>query len=116
MIEKEFNEIYEKTYHKVVSYIISKCDNLSNVEEIVEEVYIKLYKQLLKNSLYVKDYNSFLIKLAKNELFKYYSLKDKFKVILNATQEENIDLIDNIKDKSINIEEKIINKYNMDLI
>ena len=116
MKEKEFDEIYEKTYHKVVSYVISKCDNLSNVEEIVEDVYVKLYKQLLKGSLYVKDYNSFLIKLAKNELFKYYSLKNKFKVVLNINTDENINLIDNIEDKSINIEDEIINKYNMDII
>ena len=116
MKEKKFNEIYEKTYHKVVSYVISKCDNLSNVEEIVEEVYIKLYKQLIKDSLYVKDYNSFLIKLAKNELFKYYSLKNKFKVILNINTDENINLIDNIEDKSINIEDEIINKYNLETL
>ena len=116
MKEKEFDEIYEKTYHKVVSYVISKCDNLSNVEEIVEDVYVKLYKQLLKGSLYVKDYNSFFIKLAKNELFKYYSLKNKFKVVLNINTDENINLIDNIEDKSINIEDEIINKYNMDII
>ena len=47
-IDEQFNEIYDKTYHNTLKYIISKCDNLSNVEEIVQEVYIKLYKQIKK--------------------------------------------------------------------
>lgn len=116
MKEKEFNEIYEKTYHNLVSYVISKCDNLSNVEEIMQEIYIKLYKQLVKDSLYINNYQSFLIKLAKNELFKYYSLKNKFKTILKINMENsNID-ISNIKDNNIDIEKEITNKYELDVI
>ena len=115
MKEKEFNEIYEKTYHNLLSYIISKCDNLSNIEEIMQEIYIKLYKQILKDSTYINNYQSFLIKLAKNELFKYYSLKNKLKKILNINIENNID-ISNIKDNNINIEKEITNKYELDKI
>ena len=108
-VDEQFNEIYDKTYHNTLKYIISKCDNLSNVEEIVQEVYIKLYKQIKKDSTYIKSYNQFLIKLAKNELFKYYSIKNKFKVILNVSLEEKIDYIENIKDENIKIEEDIEN-------
>ena len=115
-IDEQFNEIYDKTYHTTLKYIISKCDNLSNVEEIVQEVYIKLYKQIKKDSTYIKNYNQFLIKLAKNELFKYYSIKNKFKVILNVSLEEKIDYIENLKDENIKIEEDIEGKYDTELI
>ena len=36
--------------------------------------------------------------------------------MLNINTDENINLIDDIEDKSINIEDEIINKYNMDII
>lgn len=43
-MEERFNDIYNETYHTITRYVISKCDNLSNVEKIVQDVYLKLYR------------------------------------------------------------------------
>ena len=101
-MEERFNDIYDKTYHTITRYVISKCDNLCNVEEIVQDVYLKLYKLLNKNYA-IQDYQSFLLKLAKNELFKYYKIKNKFKIIFNKD-------IDNCRDKLIKRKKEYIDK------
>lgn len=49
-------------------------------------------------------------------MFKYYSIKNKFKVIFNASLEEKIAYIENLKDENIKIEEDIEGKYDKELI
>lgn len=81
--EKEFIKLYEKTYPVISRYVIVKCDNLSNVEDIVQNVYIKVYQIILKKGIdYFNNSIPIILKLCKNELFKYYSLKEKIKYIL----------------------------------
>lgn len=109
-IEQRFDCIYNETYDSTLKYVVSKCDNLSNVEDIMQNIYVKLFKIISKNKNYVDNYKSFLIKLSKNELFKYYSIKNKMKIILNISIKEELSIFDNIKDEKINIEEDII-KY-----
>ena len=78
----EFNNLYEETYHQVLRYVIAKCDNLTNVEDIVQNVYLKAYEVLEKKGLkYFEKPIPLLIKFCKNELFKYYSLKQKLELI-----------------------------------
>lgn len=81
-VNKEFNKIYEDTYHQVLRYVIAKCDNLASVEDIVQSVYIKVYEVLEKKGLeYFERPIPLLIKFCKNELFKYYNLKKKLELI-----------------------------------
>ena len=110
-MEERFNDIYNETYHTITRYVISKCDNLSNVEEIVQDVYLKLYKLIYKN-YNILDYNSFLIKLAKNELFKYYRLRNKLKIIFNKDIDNTIDIVD----EKVSIEDDLSRKYDLELI
>jgi len=77
-----FEDIYNETYDKILNFVISKCDNITNVSDIMQNIYFDFYKTIsLKGSTYVKDYNKFLYKLAKVQIFKYYRLKNKFKIL-----------------------------------
>lgn len=79
---KDFNKIYEDTYHQVLRYVIAKCDNLANVEDIVQNVYIKVYEVIERKGFdYFERPIPLLIKFCKNELFKYYNLKQKLELI-----------------------------------
>ncbi len=115
-INEQFNKIYDSTYHDVLKFVISRCDNLSYVEEIVQDTYLNLYKQLKKDNSYINNYNSFLKKLAKNELFKYYNVKNKFKTIFNISLDTGLDIMENIEDVEINIEEDIAKDYDLENI
>lgn len=112
-INKMFNDIYEETYHDILRYVVSKCDNLNYVEEIVQDTYLNFYKQLKKDDSYIEKHKQFLMKLVKNELFKYYSLKNKVKTILNISLESGLDIIDNLPDEDINIEEDIAKEHDL---
>lgn len=104
--EEFFKTLYDKTYHFVLRYVILKCDTLSNVEDIVQNVYLKTYEQILKKGEdYFKNPLPLLIKFCKNELFYYYSLKNKFKMIFLKNNDDNI--LDSIPAKE-NVEEKVI--------
>ncbi len=117
--EDIFDQIYNETYNYVLRFVISKCDNLDSVEDIMQDIYIKLHSIIKKDTSYITEYKSFLIKLARNELFKYYSLKNKLKLIMlgSINKDDNeSSIINNIKDESLNIEKEIIEKYDTEAI
>ena len=116
-LQRVFDEVYESTYDYVLKFVIAKCDNLSNVEDIMQSIYIKFYVTIEKDHTYVNNPKGFLIKLAKNELFSYYSLKNKLKlVLLGSIDNEKDDFIENVVDEEINIEEDFIRRFNNDRI
>ena len=114
--EQYFDEVYNKTYSDILKYIISKTDNLSYVEDIVQNVYISFYKTLIKKGVdYFDNEKAYLIKLSKSELFKYYTLKNKIKFIFNIKEEEELNILENIPDK-LDIENFVLNKINIEKI
>jgi RNA polymerase sigma-70 factor (ECF subfamily) len=83
----------------------------------MQNIYLRLYEILEGGKYEIEEIKPFLIKLARNELYKYYSLKEKFKFIFN--KEDNMelsDILDNISDEKINIEEELINRFMVDEI
>lgn len=104
----EFNEIYDKTYDIVVKYVVCKCNNVDDVNDIIQDIYIALYKQLLKNND-IEDINNYVIGIAKNKINKYYGLSYKIKNLFTKTE------INNLKN-NINIEKNIVDKDNLEEI
>ena len=112
---KQFNKIYNKTYNYVLKYIICKCSNIEDVNDIIQETYLELYNTLIKEKN-IDDYNKYLIGIAKNKINKHYSILYKIKTISLFKRFDNeIDLIDTIK-SNIDIEKIIIDTNNLELI
>lgn len=108
-MEQEFNRLYNNSYQFILKYVITKTDNLSNIEDIMQNIYLKLYQVMLKKGhKYIENEFYFLLKLARNELYKYYSLKSKFKYIL-VLEDNNFDTLlnSNHHDYEIEIEERM---------
>ena len=40
----KFNEFYKETYSNILRYIIIKCHNINDVNDIIQEVYLELLK------------------------------------------------------------------------
>lgn len=115
-IKQYFDEVYDKTYNDILKYVISKTDNLSYVEDIIQNVYINFYKTLIKKGFNYLDSNkAYLIKLSKSELFKYYSLKNKVKFIFNINDKEDLNILENVPDK-INIEDFVLDEISVEEI
>ncbi len=75
-----FNNIYDSTNKKVLAYITAKCGNTSDISDIFQETYMELYAVLVKKGTnYVKNSEAFVIKIAKQKIFRYYSLSQRLK-------------------------------------
>lgn len=114
-LQQYFDKVYEETYNNVLKYVILKTDNLSYVEDIMQNVYIAFYNTIKKKGVnYLIKEEAYLIKLVKSELFKYYTLKNKLKVLLSL-KEDKSDILDNIPNE-IDIENIVLNKVSAEEI
>ena len=100
--------MYNKTYNIVVKYVVCKCNNVDDINDIIQDAYIALYKQLLKNND-IDNINNYVIGIAKNKINKYYGLSYKIKNLFTKTE------INNLKNNK-NIEKNIIDKNNLEEI
>ena len=46
----DFNQIYKETYPVVSKYVVCHCKNIEDVKDILQEIYLHVYKQLQKNA------------------------------------------------------------------
>jgi len=106
--QQHFEQIYLSTYNKVLKYIVMHSSNLEDVNDIVQESYIKLHDLICKNQVELKeDLSPFIIGIAKNKMKDFYRKKNKFNFFSHIRNDENLDVLDMIPDP-INIEEIVI--------
>ena len=48
---ENFEKIYNETYSQILKFIICKCKNLDDVNELIQDTYVELYKTI-KNKKY----------------------------------------------------------------
>lgn len=105
---EKFNDIYDKTYSDIIKYVIVKCHNINDANDIIQDVYFELWKILNKKEVVETNIKSFLIGIAINKIKKHYSIVQRFKTISFFDKDSNdIELIDNIK-SDIDIENLVI--------
>ncbi len=90
MVDKEitlrFEEIYDETYQSVLRFVIAKCSNTADIEDILQETYVDLYQVLKRRGLdYIQNPEAMVILLAKQKIYRHYSLKDRLKQVLPMT-------------------------------
>lgn len=104
-----FEDIYNKTYQTLLKYLVCKCRNLDDVNELIQDTYVELYHTLQrKRSIKLDDETAYLKGIAKNVLKKYYREHYKEIAHTNPTDLEPTDELD--------IEADFINKENVEQI
>lgn len=112
---KQFNEIYNQTYRQTLKYIVCKCSNIEDVNDIIQETYLEVYNSIIKEKD-IDDYNKYIIGIAKNKIRKHYHLLYRLKTIsIYNDKNDEIELLDTIK-SDIDIEKIIIKTENIELI
>ena len=48
---KQFNEIYDKTYSTILKYVVIKCSNINDANDIIQEIYLELWRIINKKEL-----------------------------------------------------------------
>lgn len=104
-ISKEFEKIYDETYDSTLRYMISKCESLTDVNDVIQETYLEIYKILKKNNRQVENWAAFARGVAGNKLKKHYTSKEKnFALSLDKEIDEGIEYGDVLPDE-FNLEE-----------
>ena len=106
---KLFNKYYNDTYEYVLKYVVCKCLNMADIEDIMQEIYLSIYKVILKG----KEINkSYIMGIASKKVNDYYRFKYKDKLISLFSKDNEID---NIK-SDIDIEKCMLIKYDTELV
>lgn len=81
-----FNDIYDSTNRKVIIYITAKCNNTDDISDIFQETYMELYSVLVKRGVnYIKNYEAFVMKIVKQKVYRYYSILERFKLMVSIS-------------------------------
>ena len=62
-----FEKIYTQTYTEILKFIICKCSNLDDVNDIIQDVYLEFYNVLETNKK-IENYKSYFLGIAKNKV------------------------------------------------
>ena len=107
---KDFSDIYNKTYNSVLKFIVLHCNNFEDVNDLMQDTYLELYKHFKKKKLNdVKDISSYAVGISKNIVYKFYRKKYASPPIYD--NEYNEELSSNV---DIDIELQFITKENVE--
>ena len=111
---ESFEEIYNDTYDRTLRYIITKCSNIDDVNDLLQDTYAEFYK-LLQKKKYIELDNCQNYIIAKKKIYKHYGLLYKIKTSplssRNYEKEYKIEIPDDI-----DLESEIITKLNAEMV
>ena len=71
MKKEEFEELYNRTYKIILKYIAIRCENIEDINDIIQDTYIELYKILQrKKEIKIENEMAFITGIAKNKIKK----------------------------------------------
>lgn len=104
----EFNKMYDQYYDKIFKNIYSKIGNRPDTEELVQETFIKVFKNLDYYNSTKGDLYSFILSNCKQVIADYYKVK-----IPRKDKVEEVELNENIGDE---LDLDIENEYDLESV
>lgn len=102
---ERFETVYHATFNILSKYVYFKIANISDVEDIIQNIYINFYTYIIQKNKEVDNVQSYLIQIANNELAKYYKSKQELPITFS---DETTYIIENIQ-SDINVEIDVLN-------
>ena len=88
-IKTSIDEIYEEYYQKVFSYINSRINNYHDSEDLCEDVFTKVFKNLEKFDESKSALSKWIFNITKNTLIDFYRTRhDSYELLDNYEYEE----------------------------
>lgn len=98
----KFDVVYNESYKDISRYVVLNANNIGDVKDILQNIYLEVYKNIDK----VSDKN-YVFGIAKNVLKKYY----RFKFL----RKDDTEITENIK-SNINLEKTVMDKFDTELV
>lgn len=113
--EEDFEQIYRQTYNMLIRYIVVKCNKIDDINDILQETYIELFKKIRKRkNLEIENINNFIYGIANNIIKRHFHKKKLEKIVyLYSNDEEDTPL--DIED-TFDLEQDFITKENVDKV
>ena len=113
-ITSRFNEIYYCTNKAVLSFVTAKCGNTADIQDIMQDTYVEIYRILQKRGAdYIKNEKALALRIARQQLSRYYSLAQRLKMFVPMTVKnddgDEVELTD-LEADSFLTEEFVINQ------
>ena len=72
-IDSTFRQLYAQTYRLAASLITVRCRQTADIGDILQEVYLELYRLLCRRGTdYIKEPEAMIRRLVRQKLFRYY--------------------------------------------
>lgn len=107
---QNFENLYQSTYDNTLKFIVIKCNNIEDVNDIIQETYIELYRRFKKSNFNIdsKNEKNYIIGIAKNIIKRHY------RKIKSKSNEISLDEFENLEvNANINLEDNFITKDNV---
>lgn len=87
-VRERFEMIYNKTYDYIYKYLIVKADSRETAEDILQSVYLNLYKRMLAGDRILEP-KHYLMRSARHGLTDYYRSKK-----VNDSIDDGVEIVD----------------------
>jgi RNA polymerase sigma-70 factor (ECF subfamily) len=111
--QSSFETVYNDTYQDVLKFIIFKCNNLDDVNDIIQETYMELFKMMKKSE--INDIKPFIIGIAKNKIKKYYNFKNIIKNLFVSKSIDDEEMVETIG-SNLDLENQVFERITKDEI
>ncbi len=89
-MKEHFEQVYEKNERSITLFLIAKCKNFTDVNDILQEVFVEYYQVLIKKGIgYIRDEQAFLISLCRKKIASYYSFWERIPHRFSLDEKEN---------------------------
>lgn len=110
----KFEKIYNDTYSRILKYVVIKCNNIEDINDIIQDTYLELLNKMKRNKLEkVENIDNYILGIATNIIKRHYTKKKRENIISYDDEDNIIELL--IQD-DFDLEESIITKYNIDKV
>ena len=77
-INHYFNEVYSETFQAISRFVVSKCGNILDSEDIIQNIYTRFFSRIKKKGYGdIESPEAFLINIAKFECRNYFGVLKK---------------------------------------
>ena len=84
-----FKKVYNETYSNILKYVISRCNNSCDVQDIVQNTYMNIFVRIQKYGIFhFRNINKYIYKIAYGELTKYHKDKMQKQNLVNIEDDE----------------------------
>ena len=103
----DFENIYQRTYDNTLKFIVIKCNNIDDINDIIQDTYIELYHKLQRKNIDAENEKNYIVGIAKNIIKRHYRKVKNENNEISINEYENMEVSDDI-----NIEDNFITQEN----